>query len=683
MQKGKMNRRTGGTGMKRRINDVSPVDLAAKVAQSESIGFNLCNDSGTQSSRGHRSVGMYHRRMESKNNRPTHRMIQTTGSRSRPNKSGSTSVLGNTGYESTRNIVQSSMANHIVCAISENLARETCVCSLDAASPTAIQVSKQGNGLTYAETLAYLEILKPDEIVLNEGRRNSQLARKVLELFNRFSPLHDEQVPVVDSNENQPINSNDRSKATSTTRYGSVTSCTVVKFISRSYFDQTKGAEILRRVSREETYEQSALEEYILLSSAHALIQYTQQCLGSNFSRKSVCFNICCGGKKRMTIDRSSLLQLEILVNSKTGKIKDTLIGTIDCTKTVVGSRLLRSSLMAPSTRTDTINARLDLVDVFLSDEDFFYAVMENLKSLPEVDRMLSNIALVPPKNIDANSVANQRIASKGISALVCIKSTLQALPPFASVLNMQLQTLSKSNSEDEIDDTTLHTGCSSLLVGIGGGEPTKLTSHHLLRAIHFAMTQTSLSQVLDAVTNVFTESTAYSRNANAMRHQECFALKCEETGMMSVLRKAFLANVDDIYRKADEYAEVYGFPVSVRYSTARGYFLGVPVTYGSTLPNIFLQPSRSGRFVTCTTEEITSLNSRAQDNVHDILLMTLDRIHEVLEFARSHYDSIASLCDAVALLDMCHSFADHVTLKYVSQRTTLPYSPFQHSNLV
>jgi DNA mismatch repair protein MSH4 len=170
------------------------------------------------------------------------------------------------------------------------------------------------------------------------------------------------------------------------------------------------------------------------------------------------------------------------------------------------------------------------------------------------------------------------------------------------------------------------------------------------------------LATVQEAVSNIFTETTTFTRNANAMRHQECFAFKCEENGMMSVLRKAFLANVDDIYKKADEYAEVYGITVNVRYTTSRGFFLCVPADIAPELPQVFLQPAKSGRFISCTTEEVSSLNSRAQDNVHDLLLMTHDRIHEVIDIARTHYDAIATLCDSVALLDMCHSFADNVT---------------------
>ena len=46
---------------------------------------------------------------------------------------------------------------------------------------------------------------------------------------------------------------------------------------------------------------------------------------------------------------------------------------------------------------------------------------------------------------------------------------------------------------------------------------------------------------------------------------------------------------------------------------------------------------------------------------MQDLLLMTHERIQEVLKVARENYDCLASLSDAIALLDMCHCFADNV----------------------
>ena len=161
-----------------------------------------------------------------------------------------------------------------------------------------------------------------------------------------------------------------------------------------------------------------------------------------------------------MTIDRSTLLHLELLSNASTGRTANSLIGTMDSTKTTVGSRLLRTNIMAPPTSVDTVNARLNLVDAFLEDEEFFYVVMEHLEALPDVDRMLTHMALVPRGRSDVaggNGGGNKsgalfgngegrrasvRAASRGISALVCIKSTLGVIPTFARALESQLRTL-------------------------------------------------------------------------------------------------------------------------------------------------------------------------------------------------------------------------------------------------
>lgn len=471
-------------------------------------------------------------------------------------------------------------------------------------------------------------MLGPDEVLLNDGRRNSPLARKILQLYGGNSQDRSSTKGGGGDGGNQTSSSSGPCKMS-----------TVVKFISRSCFDQTKGAELLRRLTRKETYDVSLVEEYILLSSSYAVLHYTQQTLGSSFSKNCLDVSINSGGENRMSIDRSTLLQLELLTNAKTGKTKNSLISTIDCTKTTVGSRLLRTNLMAPPCRIDTINARLGLVDTFLEDEDFFYAVLEHLQSLPAVDKMLTNIAVIPRrawkaktgKNDQADTVATARMASKGVSALVCIKSTLAALPALTTTLKDHLTQLKSGDghtNESSNDDMTAMTGRSTLLVGLGGGPASTAMPrrHYLLRAIIHACSQPELNEVCGKVSDLFTESTTFSRNANAMRHQECFALKSADNGMMDVIRRAFLANVDDIYKKADEYAEIHGIHVSVRYSVSRGYYLSIPANVSSDLPNVFLQPSKAGNYIHCSTEEVLSLNIRAQDNVHDLLLMTHER---------------------------------------------------------
>ncbi|KAG7364106.1 DNA mismatch repair protein MutS [Nitzschia inconspicua] len=601
--------------------------------------------------------------------------------------------------------------SHIVCAISENLARETCIVSLDIACPIVLNVTKQYNGQNYAETLSCLSVLSPNEILMNEGRMDSPLARKVVQHCKYREGAND------------PTGGPDDAPA----------SAIVIKFISRAYFDQTKGADLLHKLARKDTYDSKALvQEYILLSSSHAVLHYTQKCLGLAFMNH--CMDVrsfLSGGNDEnprvMDIDRSTIIQLELLTSSS-GKVQGSFFSAIDCTRTTVGNRLLRSTIMSPPCRLATIHARLELVETFLSNEQLFYNVLKQLQVLSPIDKMLSDIAMIPndqPKSLNrqgsevrtlgsanagaeqqlSNSVfrknaSNARLAQKGIASLVGIKSTLSVIPVIASTLKNHLKSCG-------LDDDPLESGASvatektSLLVGLGVADyeshvSTVLSKRSknstgsfkrrqlLLRAIIFALSQPELKEIDHEISEALRGGASYSRNGNTARHQECFALKSsgESFGVMDVIRKAFLKNVDDIYKKADEYAEMYGIYVTVKYGTAKGYYLSLPSSIAADLPEKFIQPTKtgSGTNIHCTTEEIQSLNIRAQDNIQDLLILTHGRIQQLLDVARANYDALARVSDAIALLDLCHGFADKVTLSKESWVPPLMLDPRANS---
>jgi DNA mismatch repair protein MSH4 len=579
---------------------------------------------------------------------------------------------------------EASLQSHVVCAITENLARDTCIVSLDIACPVVIDVSKQYNGQNYAETLSYLSILAPNEILMNEGRMHSPLARKVQQYYKQGEGVE------------EPNAENDT---------------TVVKFISRAFFDQTKGADLLRKLARKDTYDSKELiQEYIFLSSSHAVLHYTQKCLGLSFMNNCLDVRLYLSGGSEenprvMDIDRSTIVQLELLT-SATGQGRASFFSAIDCTRTSVGNRLLRSTIMAPPCRLATIYSRLELVETFLSNEQLFYSVLKQLQSLPPIDKMLGDIAMVPfdrnkksnqhvndRQNLESTSLpsdgryassvlkrnaSHARLAQKGIASLVGIKSFLAFAPLVASTLENYLKSSGYDNDATESGAASIATCKNSLSVGLGFGDfdsQTAITSttgiyphkQKLLRAIIFALRQPELMNIEREISDALRGNTSWSRNSNAARHQECFALKSspDSFGVMDVLRKAFLGNVDDIYKKADEYAEMYGIYVTVKYGTAKGYYLSLPSSSAADLPEKFIQPTKtaSGTYIHCTTEEIQSLNIRAQDNIRDLLILTHDRIQQLLDVGRAHYDSLALVSDAIALLDLCHGFADKVTL--------------------
>jgi hypothetical protein len=55
---------------------------------------------------------------------------------------------------------------------------------------------------------------------------------------------------------------------------------------------------LLRKLAWEGTYDASIVEEYILLLSLHAVLQYSQLCLGASLTRGSLTLDINVGGNQ-------------------------------------------------------------------------------------------------------------------------------------------------------------------------------------------------------------------------------------------------------------------------------------------------------------------------------------------------------------------------------------------------
>ena len=74
-----------------------------------------------------------------------------------------------------------------------------------------------------------------------------------------------------------------------------------------------------------------------------------------------------------MMIDLSTIQSLELIQNIQNSKSKDCLFGVMNETLTPMGSRLLRSNILQPSTQKDVLNQRYEAVHEFTVKEDMFF----------------------------------------------------------------------------------------------------------------------------------------------------------------------------------------------------------------------------------------------------------------------------------------------------------------------
>jgi hypothetical protein len=123
--------------------------------------------------------------------------------------------------------------------------------------------------------------------------------------------------------------------------------------------------------------------QYTVLAGTYCLLRYVENCEGRSFGKGSLRIVYCTSQRGRMVIDRRTgtlppspspraltstplpclsplpvpAINLELVVNARTGNQKESLFGAINHTKTTVGARFLRAEILRPSTDRATLGA--------------------------------------------------------------------------------------------------------------------------------------------------------------------------------------------------------------------------------------------------------------------------------------------------------------------------------------
>ncbi|XP_067666471.1 DNA mismatch repair protein Msh6-like [Haliotis asinina] len=96
--------------------------------------------------------------------------------------------------------------------------------------------------------------------------------------------------------------------------------------------------------------------------------------------------------QKHMVLDGVTLMNLDLVENCLTGGTEGTLLERLDQCCTPFGKRLFRQWLCAPLCSTAAINDRLDAVEDLITSQDLLVDMIEVMKKLPDLERLLSRI---------------------------------------------------------------------------------------------------------------------------------------------------------------------------------------------------------------------------------------------------------------------------------------------------
>lgn len=139
--------------------------------------------------------------------------------------------------------------------------------------------------------------------------------------------------------------------------------------------------------------------------------------------------------KEFMFLDSTSRRNLEILETIRDKAIRGSLLWVLDRTKTPMGGRLLRSWILQPLLSKSPIDERLDAVEELYADIHFRQNLGEHLKSMYDLERLTSKVA----------------VASANARDIIALKETLIKIPYVKEILKSRKSKLLKKllNSSD------------------------------------------------------------------------------------------------------------------------------------------------------------------------------------------------------------------------------------------
>ena len=186
--------------------------------------------------------------------------------------------------------------------------------------------------------------------------------------------------------------------------------------LPRSQFDGREAEARLTRLYGIDTLESFGAFSRVELRAASALAAYVET---TQVGKRPPLLPLKREGPaETMRIDAASRANLE-LTRALSGGRAGSLLAAIDRTVTGAGARLLARRITGPSLDLEAITARLDAVSFLLDEPDLRAALIRQLKSVGDLERALTRLALERGGPRDLASVRDTLFAARAIAGLL------------------------------------------------------------------------------------------------------------------------------------------------------------------------------------------------------------------------------------------------------------------------
>lgn len=311
-------------------------------------------------------------------------------------------------------------------------------------------------------------------------------------------------------------------------------------------------------------------------------------------------------------IDVSTIANLELVQNLQNSKSKHSLFGQLNHGSTKMGTRLLKNNILQPSTDKVKLERRWEAVTELTTREDLFFALRNSLKQLPDTDRALACIVLVP-KQLDEDYMI------QSVNNVLMLTSFINAIAPIHQALTGVLT--------DELKD--IRELC----------EP-----HHY-------------SQIQELINYAISPDVFYSQNALDLTNHRVFAIRSGTNAFIDVARQHYNELIQDAANITDRLQDEHSIPLDLKHEAARDFYLRIKSTdVDSTrpLPDVFINIVKKGKkFIECQSLELVKNNQRILQCHNEILAMADESIQNLINELRTHIHPLFKISEGLGLLDL------------------------------
>jgi DNA mismatch repair protein MSH4 len=320
-----------------------------------------------------------------------------------------------------------------------------------------------------------------------------------------------------------------------------------------------------------------------------------------------------------MMADVSTVRSLELVQNLTDPKSKACLFGLLNATLTPMGGRLLRSNILQPLTNEETLSTRYDALEELSTKEEMFFAIREALKQFRDIDRILTQLILIPtqPSLKDTEQNVNNVISLKQTVALV--KPVFEALTGARSTMLQEIRNLCSAENVDPVQDL--------------------------------------ISEALN-------EDTTFAKQPLDLRNQRTYAVRSGVNGLLDVARQTYKEAMTDALQHIADLSEEHNLPLQTKFDNPRQFYLRLQTAEleQRDLPPVFINVFRKKDNIECQTLDLLKRNQKISEAHTEVILMSDKTVQALIADVRQHMGSLFRICEGIAMLDMLASFAHLVT---------------------